>query len=137
MSVGAPLLFATVGAEHRPFDRLVRWVDEWLDGNRDRGVEAYLHIGASRVPRWPVWASEVDQAELELAAWAATAVVCDGAPASIGLCLAAGRTPIVVPRREQLPACKRLAATGRIGLAARQDRFGELLVAALAARPRL
>jgi hypothetical protein len=131
VSVGAPCLFATVGRDHRPFDRLVRWVDEWLEANVERGVEAYLHIGASRAPRWPVWASSVDEEELALAAWAATAVVCDGAPGSIGLCSGTGRTPIVVPRAEQLGACRWLAGRGRIRLAEQQDRFDDLLAAAL------
>jgi hypothetical protein len=124
-------LFATVGADGRPFDRLVRWVDEWLAAEPERSVEAYLHIGGSRAPRWPVWASSVDQEELALAAWAATAVVCDGAAASILLCSGTGQAPIVVPRRAQLPVCRRLAASGRIRLAERQEHLGELLTAAL------
>ena len=49
-------LFATVGIDGAAFDRLVGWLDRWLDAYGDR-VEAYLHIGDSRVPRWPVWAS--------------------------------------------------------------------------------
>ena len=126
-------LFATVGPNGTPFNRLIGWLDRWLDLHGD-SVEAYLETGASRPPRWIVWTPSLDPGERELAVLAADIVVCDGAPASMTVCTAAGRTPLVVPRDErQTLHCRHLAAAGRIRVAEREDRFGELLTAALGA----
>jgi UDP-N-acetylglucosamine transferase subunit ALG13 len=133
-------IFATVGSDPRPFDRLVGWVDGWLDVNAERGVEAYLHTGTSGPPRWPVWAPYVEHDEVQLAMRAAGAVVCDGAPTSILLCTSIGKTPIVIPRsarlgeevdERQVLHCRRLAQSGRIWLAEREDHLGQLLALAL------
>jgi hypothetical protein len=124
-------LFATVGPDGAAFDRLVAWLDRWLDAHGDR-VEAYLETGASRPPRWIVWTASLESGERELAVRAADIVVCDGTPASMTVCTAGGRAPIVVPRDErQTLHCRHLAASGRVRLAEREDRFGELLTAAL------
>ena len=126
-------LFATVAPDGAPFDRLVGWLDRWLDLHGD-SVEAYLEIGASRPPRWIVWTPALDPGERELAVLAADIVVCDGAPVSLTVCAAGGRTPIVVPRdARQTFSCRQFAAAGRIRVAEREDRFGELLTAALGA----
>ena len=139
-------IFATVGRDPRPFDRLVRWVDGWLEANAERGVEAYLHTGASGPPRWPMWAHDVEHDEVELAMRAADAVVSDGTPASIMLCTSIGKTPIVIPRsarlgeeadERQLLYCRRQSRSGRIWLAEREDHLGQLLALALDAAERL
>lgn len=132
-------LFATVGADGHPFDRLVGWLDTWLAAHEER-LEAYLEIGASRPPNWVVWTEYLEPGERELAVRAADIVVCDGTPASITLCTAVGQTPIVVPRsawigeapdERQVLHCRHLAEGGRIRLAERDDRLAELLTLAL------
>jgi hypothetical protein len=132
-------LFATVGADGRAFDRLVGWLDRWLDAHGAR-IEAYLETGASRPPGAIVWTERLEMGERELAVRAADIVVCDGSPASMTLCASVGRTPIVVPRSGRLGEapderhvlhCRHLAAGGRIRLAEREDCFAELLTLAL------
>jgi hypothetical protein len=132
-------LFATVGADGRSFDRLVGWLDRWLEAHDDR-IEAYLETGASRPPRAFGWTERLETGERELAVRTADIVVCDGAPASMTLCASVGRTPIVVPRSGRLGEapderhvlhCRHLAAGGRIRLAEREERLAELLTLAL------
>jgi diacylglycerol kinase (ATP) len=48
----APLLLVTVGTDHHPFDRLVRWVDGWLDGETGQaaGLRCLMQTGTSAPP---------------------------------------------------------------------------------------
>jgi UDP-N-acetylglucosamine transferase subunit ALG13 len=132
-------LFATVGADGDPFDRLVGWLDRWLAAEGEC-VEAYLEIGASCPPGSIIWTEYLGPGERELALRAADVVVCDGSAASMTLCTSVGRTPIVVPRsarrgdapdERQVMHCRHLAEGGRIWLAEREDRLAELLTRAL------
>jgi UDP-N-acetylglucosamine transferase subunit ALG13 len=133
-------LFATVGADGDPFDRLVRWLDRWLAVHGEC-VDAYLEIGASCPPGWFGWTEHLEPDERELAVRAADVVVCDGTPASMTLCTSVGRTPIVVPRsarlgdaphERQVLHCRHLAQGGRIWVAEHEDRLASLLTVAFA-----
>jgi hypothetical protein len=132
-------LFATVGADSEPFDRLVRWLDRWLAVHGEC-IDAYLEVGASCPPGWFGWTEHLESDERELAMRAADVVVCDGSPVSMTLCTFVGRTPIVVPRSARLGEaaderevmhCRHLAGSGRIWLAEDEDRFASLLTVAL------
>jgi UDP-N-acetylglucosamine transferase subunit ALG13 len=45
----APLLLVTVGTDHHPFDRLVRWAGAWLDGHPGR-LRCLMQTGTSAPP---------------------------------------------------------------------------------------
>jgi UDP-N-acetylglucosamine transferase subunit ALG13 len=140
----APLLLVTVGTDHHPFDRLVRWVDGWLDGETGRaaGLRCLMQTGTSAPPGGsggpqggpPVnrpghaaqWQAYLEFDALQAAMRDAAAVVCHGGPGTILGARHAGTVPIVVPRRHrlgehvddhQLAFCRRLAADGGVFLA--------------------
>ena len=49
MTGGGPLLLVTVGTDHHPFDRLVRWAEAWLDGHPGR-LRCLMQTGTSAPP---------------------------------------------------------------------------------------
>jgi UDP-N-acetylglucosamine transferase subunit ALG13 len=127
------LIFVTLGTDHHPFDRLVRWVDGWLaDGGSER-ARCLVQIGRSQVR--PQLAEAVDflaYSEMESAVRDATAVVTHGGPGSIALALSLGKRPLVVPRRRslgehvddhQIVFTRRIASEGTIELAEDEPRF--------------
>lgn len=95
------LVFATVGTDHHPFDRMIDWIDSWAEG-RDDDVRVFVQRGTSRLPRISDSAEYLSHEEMERHMKAAIAVVCHGGPGTIFDCLHAGRKPIVVPRRHDL-----------------------------------
>ena len=132
-----PLLFATVGTDHHPFDRLVRWVDGWLGDGGSGRVQCLVQTGATRVE--PRYADAVDYLEYDAMREAmkqAALVVCHGGPATIMLAVAAGSRPVVVPRLRRLGEhvddhqaafSRRIAREQTIALAESEDRFRMLL----------
>jgi UDP-N-acetylglucosamine transferase subunit ALG13 len=136
-----PLLFVTVGTDHHPFDRLMGWLDAWLESGGKRRVRCVVQHGTS-IPPSHAEASEYLPYDAMCAAMQeAAAVVCHGGPATIMLAAHAGKVPIVVPRlrtlREhvddhQLIFARRIAGGGTIALAETEDRFQALTERALA-----
>ena len=121
----APLLLVTVGTDHHPFDRLVRWVDGWLDGETGQaaGLRCLMQTGTSAPPTGHAaqWEAYLEFDALQAAMRDAAAVVCHGGPGTILGARHVGAVPIVVPRRHrlgehvddhQLAFCRRLAADG-------------------------
>jgi UDP-N-acetylglucosamine transferase subunit ALG13 len=123
----APLLLVTVGTDHHPFDRLVRWVDGWLDGETGQaaGLRCLMQTGTSPRPGGsggppggsggprggpPVnrpghaaqWQAYLEFDALQAAMRDAAAVVCHGGPGTILGARHVGAVPIVVPRRHRL-----------------------------------
>ncbi|MFV0526051.1 MAG: glycosyltransferase [Acidimicrobiales bacterium] len=94
-----PLVVASVGTDHHPFERMVGWMDEWAAEHPEvevliqRGTAAETTV-ASSVPLIP-------HAELCLRFSAAVAVVTHGGPSTVMDARAMGRLPIVVPRRPE------------------------------------
>ena len=94
--------FVAVGTHRQPYDRLL--------GIVTRGVEEGLLPGPVRAQagpaRWQVPGAQVrphlSRDELEAAVRSAAVVVCHGGAGIISSALAAGRRPIVVPRRATL-----------------------------------
>jgi UDP-N-acetylglucosamine transferase subunit ALG13 len=134
-----PLVFATVGTDHHPFDRLVGWVDAWLS-RRSRDVRCFIQRGTSNPPGCAPSTDYLSYQALQAALGDAHAVVCHGGPATIMLSVAAARRPIVVPRRRDLGEhvddhqvlfTRRIAGEGVIRLAETQETFEALLDRAL------
>lgn len=122
----APLVLVTVGTDHHPFDRLVRWVDEWFAALRPGTARCVMQTGTSRPPRHAEWRTYLGYAELGEHMRQAAAVVCHGGPATIMDARRAGRRPIVVPRQPRLGEhvddhqrrfARRMQPTGHIVLA--------------------
>ena len=135
-----PLVVVTVGTDHHPFDRLVRWVDAWAGAAR-RPITCFVQTGTSTVtPRVAEWASHVSRDELRSLMSNAAAVVCHGGPATIMDCRRAGVKPVVVPRRRalgehvddhQVLFARRVARAGDIDLVESEERLRAILDVAL------
>ena len=121
-----PDVFTTVGTDHHPFDRLVRWMQAWHDLHPD--ATGTIQHGASRAPqgRDGVEVHDLVAYECMVAAFRrADAVVCHGGPATIMDARYAGTLPIVLPRSaadgehvddHQVRFCTRLAELGQVVL---------------------
>lgn len=142
-----PLVLVTVGSDHHPFDRLMRWTERWVQaGGRDR-ARVFAQCGTARPPREAEWRDALGHGDLLGLMEGSAAVVCHAGPGTIMECRRLGMTPIVVPRRaagresvddHQVSFARRLAREGGIELAETEDRFRVLLDRAMArsdARP--
>jgi UDP-N-acetylglucosamine transferase subunit ALG13 len=132
------LVFVSVGTDHHPFDRLVRWVDAWLP----EGVKCVVQYGTSAPPRRAEGHAYLDHGALNSLLDEAAVVICHGGPTTITESRRHGRRPIVVPRSPALGEhvddhqqrfCARMEAKGLITVAAEEDAFRSLLGHALAA----
>jgi UDP-N-acetylglucosamine transferase subunit ALG13 len=103
-SVVAPEVFVTAGTDHHPFDRLMDMVEAWASARRAAGkpVKVFFQYGTSRSPGGPGSADYLDHADVLSKMRSAAAIVSHGGPATIMDARAAGRVPIVVPRRREL-----------------------------------
>jgi UDP-N-acetylglucosamine transferase subunit ALG13 len=142
-----PLIFLTVGTDHHPFDRIVRWLDAWLaEGAEDR-VRCLVQHGAS-VPSALAPSREfLTYDEMDEAIRAAAVIISHAGPATIMMAVEAGKVPIVVPRmralREhvddhQVLFAQRLREERTIALADSESKFRQFVDRALAnplARP--
>jgi UDP-N-acetylglucosamine transferase subunit ALG13 len=122
-----PLLLVTVGTDHHRFDRLVRWVDDWLVA-AGAPLRCLIQTGTSAPPSSDAadWQPYLEFDALQAAVRNAAAVVCHGGPGTILGARHLGAVPIVVPRRQQLGEhvddhqvafSRRLAAEGSVYLA--------------------
>lgn len=136
-----PLVFVTVGTDHHPFDRLMRWVDDWLEGGASDGVRCLVQSGTSKPPRMTEYDQYFGYQQMETFLSEASIVVCHGGPGTVTMCRWAGKRPIVVPRRHdlgehvddhQVVFARRIAAEGEIVLAEDQAAFADCLKRALA-----
>jgi UDP-N-acetylglucosamine transferase subunit ALG13 len=134
--VTGPLLVVTVGTDHHPFDRLVRWVDGWLAGAAG-GRTCLMQTGTSAPPAGGAdWTPYLEFDALQAAMREAAAVVCHGGPGTILGARRLGAVPIVVPRRHrlgehvddhQVAFSRRLAAEGSVLLAESEAALHALL----------
>jgi UDP-N-acetylglucosamine transferase subunit ALG13 len=118
-----PLVVVTVGSDHHRFDRLIQWVDSWLAGRAETGVDCVIQHGTATTPTHGRSVPYLEHGELQRLFANATAVVAQGGPLSVIESLRAGRRPIVVPRLAQLDEvvddhqrsfCAFLAARGQV-----------------------
>ena len=132
--VSSPLLFATVGTESYPFERLVRWVDSWAVSAP--GVRCFVQHGAAAPPRHAEGAPFLAFHEVEELLREAEVVVCHGGTGTIVLSRRQGLVPVVVPRARahgehvddhQVRFARRLAALGEVEMAESEERLHVLL----------
>jgi UDP-N-acetylglucosamine transferase subunit ALG13 len=138
---GQPLVLVTVGTDHHPFDRLVRWIDAWLV-SQGPGVRCLMQTGTSAPPTGPAaWQAYLEVEALHAAMREATVVVCHGGPGTILGVQHAGAVPVVVPRQpglgehvddHQVIFARRMAAAGAVFLAEREADLRALLDRAVA-----
>lgn len=136
------VVFATVGTDQHPFDRIVRWIDRVAAGRPD--VQCVIQYGASVKP---TFASGVDYLNHgQLLSWIdrAAVVITHGGPASIIQVRERHGRPIVVPRdpergehvdRHQLDFAGMLARMDAISLASSAEDLDRLVGEHLAHPP--
>lgn len=128
-------IFATVGTDHHPFDRLVTWVDEWV---RDIAPDAdcFIQYGSAQAPRVAEGEPMLDPIPWAAKLRAANAIVTHGGPATIMAIRSAGMVPIVVPRDSalgehvdghQLAFARHLESRGQAEVARTQTELADLL----------
>jgi UDP-N-acetylglucosamine transferase subunit ALG13 len=129
-----PLLLVTVGSDHHPFGRLIRWIDDYLDDRHPTPPLRYVcQYGTAPAPRSSVEAhAYIDHADLQALMQRASAIVVQGGPYSMIESLRNGRVPIAVPRQRdlrehvddhQLAFCRFLAERNEILLATTEEEF--------------
>jgi UDP-N-acetylglucosamine transferase subunit ALG13 len=134
-----PRVVVTVGTDHHPFDRIIGWINDWLDAHPQQVRGFFVQSGAaSVVPACP-GSRFLDVGRLDAVLDEADVIVCHGGPASIAAAWARGLLPIVVPRRPQLGEhvddhqvrfCLKLAELGRVWLAQTPAEFASKLAEA-------
>lgn len=117
-------LLVVVGTDHHPFDRVVRWTDDWLSGQHPQPSAVVQH-GTSRPPRLAEGHELLAHHEVRRLMATASLVVTHGGPATIMDVRRSGRVPVVVARDpglgehvddHQQRFCRRMAQQGRIVL---------------------
>jgi UDP-N-acetylglucosamine transferase subunit ALG13 len=97
-----PTVLVSVGTDHHPFDRLVRWMDGWLGAQSNSDVTCLVQYGASQPPGRARGLAYLDHADLSQVMGGAHVVVCHGGPSTIAEARRNGHRPIVVPRDPRL-----------------------------------
>ncbi|MGI9608643.1 MAG: glycosyltransferase [Acidimicrobiales bacterium] len=136
---GIERLFLTVGTDYHRFDRVIEWLDEWLETDPPVGP-VIVQRGTSSASRNTESVDYLQRTQLIEEFRQASVVVCHGGPATILECRSNGLVPIVVPREaifdehvndHQVDFCERLAAHGEIQLARTKDEFFQFLAIAV------
>lgn len=96
-----PKTVVSLGTDYHPFDRLVLWMDEWLE-QQPAPRSCIVQHGFSRAPHFAQGITMVSHQEILDLYAAARVVVVQGGPGSIFDALSTGHIPIAVPRRAQL-----------------------------------
>jgi len=135
-----PFVLVAVGTDHHPFDRVVEWVDAWLEQGAVGRVDALVQYGHSQPPAVADGSSLLDHEDLQDAMNRADVIVCHGGPATITEARRHGKLPICVPRdpergehvdsHQQLFA-RRMGTGGIVRLAETRDALWSALDAAL------
>ena len=137
-----PLVLVSVGTDHHRFDRLIDWVDAWLEAVGAERVDCVVQHGSSRAPRVATGSALIPHDELQGLMDRADVVVCHGGPTTIMEARRRGMTPVVVARSGRLGEhvdghqeqfADRMAGRGLVALARSQGEFQDLLEAALQA----
>lgn len=135
-----PLVFITVGTDYHPFDRVVEWVDRWLDEGAEERARCLVQYGASEPPKKAGGEGYFDHESLSRSMREADIVVCHAGPATVIEARRAGRLPVIVPRDpaggehvddHQLRFARHLADAGLALSCDAEDDFRATLNAAL------
>jgi UDP-N-acetylglucosamine transferase subunit ALG13 len=131
-----PLLLVTVGSDHHAFDRVIDWVDRYLDARRDADLRYVCQHGAARPSRHGEQRPFVEHAHLLRLLGEASAVVSHGGPGTLLESLQCGRVPIAVPRLKDLGEvvddhqqafCRFLAERGQAVVADTEQELHDIL----------
>jgi UDP-N-acetylglucosamine transferase subunit ALG13 len=93
-------VFATVGADYHPFDRLMLWLDHWLQDSAP-DVSCVAQTGPSLVPARARSTKFQTYREIWTAMRRASLVVSHAGPGGVLMARDAGHCPVVVPRRRE------------------------------------
>lgn len=96
-----PKVVVSLGTDHHEFNRLVDWIDRWLE-YREAPVECLVQHGFSSVPQRAKAVERMPRPELLELYKQSDVVVVQGGPGSILDARGVGRIPIAVPRRADL-----------------------------------
>jgi UDP-N-acetylglucosamine transferase subunit ALG13 len=141
--VSAPDVFVSVGTDHHPFERLVRWADAWAAAHPERRV--LVQRGTAPPATVADAPAYLPFEELRAGMAGATVVVSHGGPATIMDARASGHLPIVVPRQpgqgehvddHQVRFARWMQLRGQVVVAETEDDLHALLDEALAAPDR-
>lgn len=134
-----PDVMVAVGTDHHPFDRMVRWVDEWAASHPSKSI--FVQTGTSHPARVAASAPYLDFEVMAAALRDATVVVSHGGAATMIEVRRAGHLPIVVARDpslgehvddHQMRHCEMLAERGEIVLARSAEDLAAVIDNALA-----
>lgn len=93
------MIFVTVGTHEQPFNRLVQAMDEYAASSRER---VYIQTGYSTYePVHCEWSKFVPFTGMKKFMEQADVVVTHGGPSSFIEAMAAGKVPVVVPRKSE------------------------------------
>lgn len=95
-----PLVICTVGTDHHPFDRLVRWCDTFAAAHPAAAV--FVQHGESAPPQVAAGEAYWEKDQLAQLLSGAHVVISHGGPGSIGDARRSGTRPIVLPRDPSL-----------------------------------
>ncbi|WP_269938242.1 hypothetical protein [Arthrobacter sp. HY1533] len=93
----SPTVVVSVGTDHHRFDRLIDWVEDWLDSRPDHPTCLIQH-GASKAPTLARGVLRMPREDLLQFYAGAKIVVVQGGPGSILDARSVGHMPIAVPR---------------------------------------
>lgn len=96
-----PTVIVSLGTDHHKFDRLVDWVDEWIE-QRESPVNCLVQHGSSKLPRLAKAVERLPRTDLLKLYAESTVVLVQGGPGSILDVREVGKIPIAVPRRPEL-----------------------------------
>ena len=121
-----PRFVVTVGTDHHPFDRLIGWINDWLEQHPERTQSFMVQWGSASVEPVCPGPRFLDVGQLNDLLDSADVMICHGGPGSIADAWARGQVPIAVPRLRrlgevvddhQVDFCRKLAGRGRVRLA--------------------
>lgn len=125
-----PHVLVVVGSDHHPFDRLMRWVELWLDEHPEQRDFFFVQSGASPIRPRCATTQLLAPGALAEKLKAADMVVCHGGPGSVLDCWNNGILPVAVPRLRQFGEvvddhqfdfCRQLDDEGRVVMARSYD----------------
>ncbi len=123
----SPKIFATVGTDTHPFDRMVQWMD---DVASMMGADVFIQYGTSQKPLVAQGVDYLGHGELGELMSNASVVITHGGPATIMEARSRHGSPIVMPRdpllgehidSHQQEFCTFMAAKGAVVLATTAD----------------
>jgi len=125
-----------VGTDHHPFDRVIRWVNDWLGQHPEQAAAFFVQAGTATVPPVCESAPMLDVGRLATLLDESDVMICHGGPGSIADAWQRGHLPIVVPRMRrfgehvddhQVDFCRKFADLGRVRIAEDAATFTGLL----------